>query len=614
MFLSASFSLLPLPLAAREAVDFTIEINGVDNDELRSALTDANSLRGATPRSPRALVRLAREQKAELETILNSFAHYAGRADIMIAGTPAEDVTAFAAARQYDGRIPVTFNIAPGPKFGFGTIDITVIDADNLSDTTRARLAEPLTLFGYAENQAATAERILSADSRLIRFLEGRGHFSVTMLERRAIADHETGRLALDYRIAAGPVANFGPVTITGLEKTDPDFARDLVTIAPGTRFDPEQVDAVYDALGETALFSRIEVSLPERPDENGQLPVTIRLTEALSRSIGFGAQFETSQGIGISADWENRNILGKGETLSVEAEIRRLVENSFGDLDFRLTNRFEKPRFFRPDQTLITDLIFERGRTDAFDSLGVSFDLSAARRINDRLTVTAGGLLAFSRLTDNDSTDTVYVTGFPISALYDASDDRLNPTEGWRGSVTLTPFPGFLGTQPHFAKLDTRLSAYIDLKGLVGSEDGRRVLALRGRLGSIASGDADDVPADRRFFAGGGGSVRGYDFQSLAPRDSVTGDPRGGRSILELSGELRIRIGESWGIVPFIDAGNAYDAVIPDFDRNVRVAGGIGVRYYTPIGPLRLDIARAINPGRRTSDIAVFLSIGQAF
>jgi translocation and assembly module TamA len=141
---------------------------------------------------------------------------------------------------------------------------------------------------------------------------------------------------------------------------------------------------------------------------------------------------------------------------------------------------------------------------------------------------------------------------------------------------------------------------------------EARTVLAGRIGFGSIIGADLEDIPANRRFFAGGGGSVRGFAYKSLGPR--LQGEPIGGRSLLEASLEARFKVTETIGIVPFVDLGSAFDTSIPTFRERIRVAGGIGLRYYTSFGPIRLDIATPLIREKGEGDVAVYLGFGQAF
>jgi len=174
---------------------------------------------------------------------------------------------------------------------------------------------------------------------------------------------------------------------------------------------------------------------------------------------------------------------------------------------------------------------------------------------------------------------------------------------------VSLTPYQVFGDDSFPFVKASIGSSAYYAI-----DPDARFVLAGRGRFGTLLGADTQQVPAGKRFYAGGGGSIRGYEFQSVGPLDNEN-DPLGGRSLLEVSAELRIRVTETIGVVPFIDGGTAFDSALPDFGETLRWAGGLGLRYFTAIGPVRLDVAVPINKRENVDDdFQFYVSLGQAF
>ena len=197
------------------------------------------------------------------------------------------------------------------------------------------------------------------------------------------------------------------------------------------------------------------------------------------------------------------------------------------------------------------------------------------------------------------------YLTGaLPSSLSYDGSDDLLNPTRGYRLAARVSPELSLQGSAFGYVKAQVDGSTYVPLGG-------RTVIAGRARFGSIIGASADRIAPTRRFYAGGGGSVRGYGYQKIGPLD-VNGDPAGGRSLAEFSIEARVRFGD-FGVVPFLDAGNLYTAKLPSF-QHLRYGAGLGVRYYTSFGPIRVDVGTPINRRSGDSRIAVYVSLGQAF
>jgi translocation and assembly module TamA len=197
-------------------------------------------------------------------------------------------------------------------------------------------------------------------------------------------------------------------------------------------------------------------------------------------------------------------------------------------------------------------------------------------------------------------------LVSLPSQLDYDARDSKLDPTRGLRGTLDAEPLYDILGNTPALVAKGT-LSSYLAL----GAND-RMVIAARGSTGSIAGGSLEDIPATRRFYLGGGGSIRGYEYRSVGPK--IGDEVVGGLSFWEASLELRYRLTESWGIVPFIDAGAAYEDSIPDFSEDIRVGAGIGVRYFTPLGPIRFDVAVPLDPEGNDPAVAFYVGLGQAF
>jgi translocation and assembly module TamA len=201
-----------------------------------------------------------------------------------------------------------------------------------------------------------------------------------------------------------------------------------------------------------------------------------------------------------------------------------------------------------------------------------------------------------------------IAVTGLGAFNL-DRSSDPLDPKSGYRieGRVEPTALTG--DSSLAFLRTVAQGSIYIPF-----GEDRKTVIASRVRLGLIAGGEIPEVPASRRFYAGGGGSVRGYEFQAIGPR-APNGKPFGGLSLAETSLELR-RSGiwrERLGGVVFIDAGTVGPDEAPTFDE-LKVALGVGVRYNLGFGPIRADVAVPLNKREGESPFQIYLSIGQAF
>jgi translocation and assembly module TamA len=288
---------------------------------------------------------------------------------------------------------------------------------------------------------------------------------------------------------------------------------------------------------------------------------------------------------------------------------VSRIGENDVADMEGRLNANFRKPDFLTMNQSLILDASLIRERPDAYDRDALVLSALLERVLTKGLLVSGGITFEESRVTDSpEETITSTLFGIPLHVAYDASNDLLNPTSGFRTDLAVTPYQQIGGDGSSFMIARWTSSAYYDLAG-----DGRYVAAGRFSLGNIFGPNTAAIPADKRFYAGGGGSIRGYGYQKVGPRDAQN-DPSGGRSLIEVGAEMRVKVTDTIGIVPFIDGGNVYDSPTLDFSEELRWGAGIGARYYTAFGPLRVDVAVPLNKRPGDSSWQLYISIGQAF
>jgi translocation and assembly module TamA len=379
------------------------------------------------------------------------------------------------------------------------------------------------------------------------------------------------------------------------------DAARKRLPWRPGEEITAEALAAGRSALFDSGLYSSVVVNLGEEPDAEGRLPVTVELKERLHRSIGIGARYRTDEGLGGNVSWENRNLFGRGERLTIE------LDGSFIGAD--LSASFRKPDFWRRDQALIADSSLVYENTDAYESLSAGASAGLERLLAPGMTVSGSLAFRLSQVQERGKDREEFgLLSLPLLFNWDRSNDLLNPTRGGRLALYNEPFVDVLGKDLQFNKSRATYTHYIRVLREPGV-----VLAGRASVGTLFGAERDEVPADLRFYAGGGGSVRGFGYQLAGPLDDDN-DPIGGRSLLELSGEVRVRLTETFGAVAFVDAGSNFSSTVPDLNEPLRVGAGPGLRYFSPIGPVRLDVGFPIN--KRDSDDAfqLYVSLGQAF
>lgn len=565
-------------------VDYAVRFEGVSDPALLSLLEGSSilvRLRDKPPPSIAGLDRRAEEDLAKLRAALNSEGYYDGTVDYDIK----EDETPPL----------VVFEVDPGTRYLLGAYEVSYLDG-----VPEAPPEADLEQLGLELGAPARGPAIADAGKSLIRILKTRGYPFPKIEDRKAFINRETQRLTVELKVRSGPLARFGPTSLEGPRDVEESYIRGFVTWEEGEPYNIEEVEETANDLRASGLFESAVVQPAESLDSDGELPMTIEVLERDHRSIGFGVAYSTDKGPGGSAFWEHRNLLNSGEKFRASIEANQLEQEL--NLDFR------KPRFLDPEQDLLVNFALANRDTDAFKEQSILGFAGLERVFFDKWTVTGGGSLEFDRVEDSDGRRDFLIFGLPSTASRDASNDLLNPTEGWRLKLAVTPAAVTIDETFPYLATELRGTTYY----AVDAEE-RFVLAGRTRLGSILGVSRDQFPASKRFYAGGGGSIRGYEFQSVGPLDE-NGDPLGGLSVVELGAELRIRMTDTIGLVPFVEGGTVFDDPIPDFSEDLRFAAGLGLRYFTGIGPLRLDIAFPLNPRDRDDAFQFYISLGQAF
>jgi hypothetical protein len=376
------------------------------------------------------------------------------------------------------------------------------------------------------------------------------------------------------------------------------------ITGRPAT---PERLEAARRALLGLQLFDSVRAEPARALDPGGNLPVTFVLRERPRRAFGISAGWETVFGPTLSAYWEHRNLFGGAEALRIEAEGSRVgASGGFADGTYRLAARLRTPEVLRRDIRMEARVQAARERLEAFDRNALILSALFDHRLNERTTLRAGPGLTIGEVGRDGDVTPVRRFDLTLAIRYDDTDSPLDPTRGWRLAATALPTLPLDG-DGRFARLRLDGSTYLALDATAAT-----VLALRAAAGTSFGETRDGLALDARFYAGGGGSVRGLPFQGIGARDS-RGRPLGGASLLEGSVELRRRLTETLGVVGFVDAGAVGEGRWPHLS-GVRVGAGLGIRYLTAIGPLRADVAVPLN--RRPGDPAfgVYIGLGQAF
>ncbi len=535
---------------------------------------------------------------------LRSQGYYASRVEARAAGSDIDDPMALdaidALPKGTDVRVEVA--VETGPRFTVKSMDVVV------PGTSKPALVRDK--FPLAVGQPAVAAKILATDDELLSQLQRQGYALARIANREVIVDRDTNTARITWRVEPGPPATMGTVTFRGLQRTDAAFVENRVPFRPGEPYHPDRIEDLRARLTELGIFGSINIVRGKELDAQGQLPVEVEVVERLPRTIGFSVSYATSEGAGLRAYWLHRNLTGVADSLRLSAEATRLVENKLADTGFAVAAQYRKPDFLRLDQALNLQGGILREITDAYRRRSALVSGSVDRLVNKGLIVRAGVSFESEVVeTDRLGRKTYLLLGLPLGATLDRSNDALDPTRGYRLLVDVTPYFQVNDIAKPFVKMRATGSTYFDMTG-----SGTTVLALRASVGSMPGARKDAVPPDKLFYAGGGGSVRGFAYQSAGPRDSNR-DPLGGQSIVEGSVEVRQRLTSTFGAVAFVDAGTAYASSLPGSKgESPRIGAGVGVRYYSDFGPIRADVATPLNRRPGDSWFGIYISIGQAF
>jgi len=389
-------------------------------------------------------------------------------------------------------------------------------------------------------------------------------------------------------------------VKVQGLDRTEEGYVQRLVDLRTGSTWDQRQVETARTRLAGTGLFESVAIDRADEAGPDGQLPLTVRLTERAPRTVGGSLTYGSSEGAAAEVYWEHRNLSGRNEKLRFTGTVAELEQG--------VAASFRKPNWRRLDQDLLADAEAKRTTYDAYDEMTINSSIGASRKWGGVWTGTLATGLEYSIIEEDGEKEKFLLASLPASLARDTTDSLLDPTRGSRLAFTVTPYIGTGERDLAFLATTIGGSTYYRI-----DEEGRFVAAGRAKLGSLVGAGTEQIPATKRFYAGGGGSVRGYAFQAAGPLDDDD-DPVGGRSLIEIGAEMRIKITESIGIVPFIDGGSVFDDPYPTNFSDLLWAAGLGGRYYTALGPIRLDVAFPLN-GRDSDDFFQFyVSIGQAF
>lgn len=563
------------------AIEYAVEIPALPDGltPLLSSVSDSVGLKNNPPDSPGLL---RRRMAGDIETFVEALrargyfkAEVAGEVDTTV--TPQT----------------VRFMIVPGPRFVFDRPRLILKPDD---PTLQDRLRD--TLGSLKSGDKYSSSTILDVETALLERLKEQGRPSPAALERKVVADHATEKVEVEFTISPGPAATFGATEILGLEDVSEEAVIPELAWKNGTPYDRRQVDKTREQLIRTGLFRSVRIDTDHAVGSD-TVNMRISLLEAPHRSVRAGLWFFSDLGLGVTAGWTHRNILGAGQELRLDTEVSENLQRANSELIL--------PRMWHPRQNLGLSAQYVHDLTDSYEATNLSLSAIARRPVSD---VQVGYGLAY-RLSEVDKDDSRRFNLFsvPLLAEYSNADHLLDPSSGIALTSRIEPFTDIGNRETSFVLWSLTGRHYLPL-----NRDKTMILATRGRYSLLAGSSRESIPEDMLLYAGGGGSVRGYAHQYAGELDEDD-DPLGGVSAVDFSAELRFRINREYGFVLFADGGGAFSGRNPSEREKYFWGVGTGLRYFTPIGPIRLDVAVPLDRRSGVDDLfQVYVSLGQAF
>jgi len=584
-------------------VRYSVSIEGLEPLNLDDQFKGLSALwtRRGDPANIAQINRRIVEDRDLIDILLRSIGYYGSTSDADIKQPDADKTP-----------IIIDFDIEPGPLYRFSEINITAAPGSRDEPAQLARL-----LLGIEPGDPVIAAQLATLEDGLSGRLADAGYPFPQPGAPEIIIDHATRSAVLNQSINGGPRGLFGATRIEGdtLGFT-PKHLEVLTRYKPGDDYDGALREDLRQALVQTGLFGGVSVrpELAGEPAEDGTQKIDMIATveAAPLRTVSALGGYNTGQGVRVEAAWTHRNLFPPEGALTARAVVAE--REQLAAVEFRRHN------FRYRDQTLFLSASLSTEEQFAYRARTAAVTASVARESNliwqKPLTFSLGAELLATRQLDRslriagaDVFTTFFIIAFPGAITLDGSNDLLNPTKGYRLTARISPeFSLREGSNFNYVRAQ--------LDGTYYQPFGDKfVLAGRLHFGTIAGANRGRVAPSRRFYAGGGGSVRGFDFQGVGPKD-LAGNPIGGNSITEASLEARFQfkaLGNDIGLVPFIDAGQVYEGTVPSFN-SLRVGAGIGLRYFTSFGPVRIDVATPITREPGDPKVAFYVSIGQAF
>lgn len=567
--------------------EYKVDFSGINDPDALTLLKSISKTVEMEETPPSTNAGLKRRAEADIPILiqaLHSLAYYNAKVEVEIDFETQPSI--------------VAFKIETGPIYPLSSFEI--VPADPLNPGTFPYNEIDLEDLGITLGQPAFPKNILEAEELLILRMEKLGYPLAKVENREVIADQATHTIHVILHVSSESLCYFGGVTFKGHERVSPQFFEKKIAWSQGDVYDPYKVERTQNALETSGLFSSISITHGPNVTDEGLVPIEIEVLESKHRSIGAGVGYSTDNGFGVLGEWEHRNISGRGEKISIKTLIAQRLQEG--------TVAYVIPDFCRPKQDLIWLTEFQRQTTKGYHASSYSFSGIIERQVSDHTRFSYAGMFKRLRETRSDNNGSFNLIKAPFQLRWTNTNNILDPTQGRSFNIKIVP--SLQIHKPQFAYCINTItgSIYIPLRS-----DERLIFAAKATLGSIFGEKRHTIPPSERFYAGNENLLRGYHYMTVSPLNHH--EPIGGRSMMIYSLEARLRATETFGWVLFYDFGNVYENYLPQFDKKILQSAGFGLRYNTPVGPIRLDFAVPLYRRRHIDEsFQFYLSIGQAF
>lgn len=570
------------------ALTYEVKFIGLTDKEIISAIKSSANIFLLQDRPPRTVNALRYRIETDLPGIVKTFQAY-GYFDATVNYDLEEETRT----------VQVFIFCDPGPRYVLHEYKICLAPCENPEICKKYEIE--VEKLGLILEEGTNSKKLIEARNNLLTYLGNNG-YPLAKIQRYEIqADGIRKIINVKICIDPGPYSNFGPISVFGLKDVDPRFILKKIDWKEGEMYSPQKIKDTQTRLSETGLFSSVSITHGEVKDSENSLPIKIHVIESNHQNIAIGVNYATVDGPGGMFSYTNYNIGNMGEIVNIHAEFAKRALTGF------IT--YKKPDFRWFDQDLVMSAYAVRERIIPYHAFTYGAVSKIIHRVTKQFQYSYGIKGEQIDVSNSANNGRFILIGAPFSLRFDNSNHLLNPTRGFGLIYTFTPYSNIYHNGDPFLKQTITTLFYVPVRA-----NEKIVFATRIQLGSIVGQSVYDIPMTKLFLGGCEDDLRGYKYKTVGPRNS-NGDIIGGRSAIYFTFEPRLRITKNFGVVPFFDMGNIQLCSYPTIHGKWRKDVGIGIRYFTFIGPLRLDVAFPLNKYKSSDpNYKFYASIGQTF